>query len=142
MTNISLVFFKEFGKAFPPNLAPSSVISPQLNLNDLTAVPFVTGNFFCVVRVNEGTSFHGKSEGSEVSAGVFLRYRSNIITNGTGTIRLSISGQVKRHTINWNKSYNFTCKLYSGINDAVLDPCPCRISIIQASYLLILARVC
>ena len=41
--------------------------------------------------------------------------------------------QVKRHTINWNQSYNFSCKLYSRIQDAVLDPCPCRISIIQAS---------
>jgi len=86
-----------------PGLRRKHIFDAELNLNDLTAVPFVTGNFFCVVRVNEGTSFHGKSEGSEV----------------------------KRHTINWNESYNFTCKLYSGINDAVLDPCPCRISIIQ-----------
>jgi len=86
-----------------PGLRRSHVFDAELNLNDLTAVPFVKGEFFCAIHVNEGARFRGKTECS----------------------------QVKRHTINWDQAYNFTCRLYSKKSDAVLDPCPCRISIIQ-----------
>jgi len=86
-----------------PGLRRKHIFDVELTLRELTAVPFVSGNFFCNINVNEGAKFHGKTNES----------------------------QVKRHTIDWNQLYNFQCKLYSKRSDAVLDPCPCRITVIQ-----------
>ena len=38
----------------------------QLTLRELSAVPFVSGNFFCNINVNEGAKFHGKTKESQV----------------------------------------------------------------------------
>ena len=45
---------------------PFWFVSWQLNLCELTAVPFVTGDFFCIIDVHEGGKFKGKTTESQV----------------------------------------------------------------------------
>ncbi|XP_072854154.2 EEIG family member 2 isoform X2 [Pogona vitticeps] len=73
----------------------------ELELDDLSSVPFVNGILFCKVRLLDGGSFSGESSREVVQA----------------------------NCVHWKKKFLFMCKMSASATTGVLDPCICRVSV-------------
>ncbi|XP_066508974.1 EEIG family member 2-like [Hoplias malabaricus] len=72
----------------------------DLELEELSSVPFVNGVLFCKVRLTEG----GFTEESN---------REPVLAN----------------CVRWRKKFSFPCKMSASAGTGVLDPCVCRVSV-------------
>ncbi|XP_071558080.1 uncharacterized protein [Temnothorax nylanderi] len=75
--------------------------SVEVNLEELTAVPFVSAVLFAKLRLLDGGSFVDHSTREEV----------------------------QEHTVRWNAKFEFLCKMSANASTGVLDPCILRISV-------------
>ncbi|XP_015175178.1 PREDICTED: uncharacterized protein LOC107065737 [Polistes dominula] len=75
--------------------------SVEVDLEELTAVPFVSAVLFAKLRLLHGGSFVGHSTREEV----------------------------QEHTVRWNAKFEFCCKMSANASTGVLDPCILRISV-------------
>lgn len=75
--------------------------SVEVDLEELTAVPFVSAVLFAKLRLLHGGSFVGNSTREEV----------------------------QEHTVRWNAKFEFCCKMSANASTGVLDPCILRISV-------------
>ncbi|KAM3838687.1 EEIG family member 2 [Vipera latastei] len=73
----------------------------ELELDDLSSVPFVNGILFCKVRLLDGGSFSGESSREVVQA----------------------------NCVHWRKRFSFICKISASATTGILDPCICRVSV-------------
>ncbi|XP_067394432.1 EEIG family member 2 isoform X4 [Emydura macquarii macquarii] len=73
----------------------------ELELDELSSVPFVNGILFCKVRLQDGGSFSGESSREVVQA----------------------------NSVHWKKKFLFMCKMNASATTGILDPCICRVSI-------------
>ncbi|XP_061489864.1 EEIG family member 2 isoform X1 [Rhineura floridana] len=73
----------------------------ELELDELSSVPFVNGILFCKVRLLDGGSFSGESSREVVQA----------------------------NCVHWKKRFLFMCKMSASATTGVLDPCICRVSV-------------
>uniref|UniRef100_A0A8D0HJU8 EEIG family member 2 n=1 Tax=Sphenodon punctatus TaxID=8508 RepID=A0A8D0HJU8_SPHPU len=73
----------------------------ELELDDLSSVPFVNGILFCKVRLLDGGSFSGESSREVVQA----------------------------NCVHWKKKFLFMCKMSASASTGILDPCICRVSV-------------
>ncbi|XP_042320350.1 protein FAM102B isoform X2 [Sceloporus undulatus] len=77
----------------------------ELELDELSSVPFVNGILFCKVRLLDrggaGGGFSGESSREVVQA----------------------------NCVHWKKRFSFMCKMSANTTTGVLDPCICRISV-------------
>ncbi|XP_033007364.1 protein FAM102B isoform X4 [Lacerta agilis] len=73
----------------------------ELELDELSSVPFVNGILFCKVRLQDGGSFSGESSREVVQA----------------------------NCVHWKKRFLFMCKMSASATTGVLDPCICRVSV-------------
>ncbi|KAJ7332420.1 hypothetical protein JRQ81_014600 [Phrynocephalus forsythii] len=73
----------------------------ELELDELSSVPFVNGILFCKVRLLDGGSFSGESSREVVQA----------------------------NSVHWKKKFSFMCKMSASATTGVLDPCICRVSV-------------
>uniref|UniRef100_A0ABM5G922 EEIG family member 2 isoform X4 n=1 Tax=Pogona vitticeps TaxID=103695 RepID=A0ABM5G922_9SAUR len=73
----------------------------ELELDELSSVPFVNGILFCKVRLLDGGSFSGESSREVVQA----------------------------NCVHWKKKFLFMCKMSASATTGVLDPCICRVSV-------------
>ncbi|XP_011506452.1 PREDICTED: protein FAM102B [Ceratosolen solmsi marchali] len=79
--------------------------SVEVGLEELTAVPFVSAVLFAKLRLLDGGSFVDHSTREEV----------------------------QEHTVRWNASFKFLCKMSANASTGVLDPCILRISVRKES---------
>ncbi|XP_006611633.1 protein FAM102A isoform X6 [Apis dorsata] len=75
--------------------------SVEVDLEELTAVPFVNAVLFAKLRLLDGGSFVDHSTREEV----------------------------QEHTVRWNAKFEFLCKMSANASTGVLDPCILRISV-------------
>nr|XP_031840775.1 serine/arginine repetitive matrix protein 2 isoform X2 [Nomia melanderi] len=75
--------------------------SVEVDLEELTAVPFVNAVLFAKLRLLDGGSFVDHSTREEV----------------------------QEHTVRWNARFEFLCKMSANASTCVLDPCILRISV-------------
>ncbi|XP_003394320.2 protein FAM102B isoform X1 [Bombus terrestris] len=75
--------------------------SVEVNLEELTAVPFVNAVLFAKLRLLDGGSFVDHSTREEV----------------------------QEHTVRWDAKFEFLCKMSANASTGVLDPCILRISV-------------
>ncbi|XP_076232021.1 uncharacterized protein LOC143177760 [Calliopsis andreniformis] len=75
--------------------------SVEVDLEELTAVPFVNAVLFAKLRLLDGGSFVDHSTREEV----------------------------QEHTVRWNAKFEFLCKMSANASTCVLDPCILRISV-------------
>ncbi|XP_029164316.1 uncharacterized protein LOC114935608 isoform X2 [Nylanderia fulva] len=75
--------------------------SVEVDLEELTAVPFVSAVLFAKLRLLDGGSFVDHSTREEV----------------------------QEHTVRWNAKFDFLCKMSANASTGVLDPCILRISV-------------
>ncbi|NWX83879.1 F102B protein, partial [Nothoprocta pentlandii] len=73
----------------------------ELELDELSSVPFVNGVLFCKVRLLDGGSFSGESSREVVQA----------------------------NCVRWKKKFLFMCKISASATTGVLDTCICRVSV-------------
>ncbi|XP_039342131.1 protein FAM102B isoform X2 [Mauremys reevesii] len=73
----------------------------ELELDELSSVPFVNGILFCKVRLLDGGSFSGESSREVVQA----------------------------NSVHWKKKFLFICKMSASATTGILDPCICRVSV-------------
>ncbi|KAK2540365.1 Fam102b [Columba guinea] len=73
----------------------------ELELDELSSVPFVNGILFCKVRLLDGGSFSGESSREVVQA----------------------------NCVRWKKKFLFMCKISASATTGILDPCVCRVSV-------------
>ncbi|XP_034635419.1 protein FAM102B isoform X2 [Trachemys scripta elegans] len=73
----------------------------ELELDELSSVPFVNGILFCKVRLLDGGSFSGESSREVVQA----------------------------NSVHWKKKFLFMCKMSASATTGILDPCICRVSV-------------
>ncbi|XP_074859086.1 EEIG family member 2 [Carettochelys insculpta] len=73
----------------------------ELELDELSSVPFVNGILFCKVRLLDGGSFSGESSREVVQA----------------------------NSVHWKKKFLFMCKMNASVTTGILDPCICRVSV-------------
>uniref|UniRef100_A0A8C5RZ97 EEIG family member 2 n=1 Tax=Laticauda laticaudata TaxID=8630 RepID=A0A8C5RZ97_LATLA len=73
----------------------------ELELDELSSVPFVNGILFCKVRLLDGGSFSGESSREVVQA----------------------------NCVHWKKRFSFICKISASATTGILDPCICRVSV-------------
>ncbi|EMP40097.1 hypothetical protein UY3_02674 [Chelonia mydas] len=73
----------------------------ELELDELSSVPFVNGILFCKVRLLDGGSFSGESSREVVQA----------------------------NSVHWKKKFLFMCKMSASATTGILDPCTCRVSV-------------
>ncbi|NWX09155.1 F102B protein, partial [Caloenas nicobarica] len=73
----------------------------ELELDELSSVPFVNGILFCKVRLLDGGSFNGESSREVVQA----------------------------NCVRWKKKFLFMCKISASATTGILDPCICRVSV-------------
>ncbi|XP_075278346.1 EEIG family member 2 isoform X6 [Opisthocomus hoazin] len=73
----------------------------ELELDELSSVPFVNGVLFCKVRLLDGGSFSGESSREVVQA----------------------------NCVRWQKKFLFTCKISASATTGILDTCICRVSV-------------
>ncbi|NWU71687.1 F102B protein, partial [Pterocles burchelli] len=73
----------------------------ELELDELSSVPFVNGILFCKVRLLDGGSFSGESSREVVQA----------------------------NCVRWNKKFLFMCKISASATTGILDTCICRVSV-------------
>ncbi|KAI8491447.1 hypothetical protein Bbelb_306470, partial [Branchiostoma belcheri] len=73
----------------------------DLELEELSAVPFVNGILFSKLRLLEGGTFTELSSREEVS----------------------------EHCVRWNNKFKFACKMMANAATGILDPCICRVSV-------------
>lgn len=73
----------------------------ELELDELSSVPFVNGILFCKVRLLDGGSFSGESSREVVQA----------------------------NCVRWKKKFIFMCKICANATTGVLDTCICRVSV-------------
>ncbi|KAM6454374.1 EEIG family member 2 isoform 1-T1 [Liasis olivaceus] len=73
----------------------------ELELDELSSVPFVNGILFCKVRLLDGGSFSGESSREVVQA----------------------------NCVHWKKRFSFICKISASASTGILDPCICRVSV-------------
>ncbi|XP_075792763.1 EEIG family member 2 isoform X2 [Pelodiscus sinensis] len=73
----------------------------ELELDELSSVPFVNGILFCKVRLQDGGSFSGESSREVVQA----------------------------NSVHWKKKFLFMCKMSASVTTGILDPCICRVSV-------------
>nr|XP_056700959.1 EEIG family member 2 [Euleptes europaea] len=73
----------------------------ELELDELSSVPFVNGILFCKVRLLDGGSFNGESSREVVQA----------------------------NCVHWKKRFLFMCKMSASATTGILDPCICRVSV-------------
>ncbi|XP_035684577.1 protein FAM102A-like isoform X2 [Branchiostoma floridae] len=73
----------------------------DLELEELSAVPFVNGILFSKLRLLEGGTFTELSSREEVS----------------------------EHCVRWRNKFKFACKMMANAATGILDPCICRISV-------------
>ncbi|KAJ8681452.1 hypothetical protein QAD02_017239, partial [Eretmocerus hayati] len=79
--------------------------SVEVGLEELTAVPFVNAVLFAKLRLLDGGSFVDHSTREEV----------------------------QEHTVRWNASFKFLCKMSANASTGVLDPCILRVSVRKES---------
>ncbi|XP_031778963.1 protein FAM102A isoform X2 [Nasonia vitripennis] len=79
--------------------------SVEVGLEELTAVPFVSAVLFAKLRLLDGGSFIDHSTREEVA----------------------------EHTVRWNASFKFLCKMSANASTGILDPCILRISVRKES---------
>ncbi|GMT05635.1 hypothetical protein PENTCL1PPCAC_30787, partial [Pristionchus entomophagus] len=75
--------------------------SVDLQVCQLSDVPLVNAVLFAKVRLLDGGTFENHTERSEV----------------------------RNHSAQWERRFNFTCRIASDPNTGILERCPCRISI-------------
>ncbi|KAM6078715.1 EEIG family member 2 isoform 1-T1 [Theristicus caerulescens] len=73
----------------------------ELELDELSSVPFVNGILFCKVRLLDGGSFSGESSREVVQA----------------------------NCVRWKKKFLFMCKISASATTGILDTCICRVSV-------------
>uniref|UniRef100_A0A669PR71 Family with sequence similarity 102 member B n=1 Tax=Phasianus colchicus TaxID=9054 RepID=A0A669PR71_PHACC len=73
----------------------------ELELDELSSVPFVNGILFCKVRLLDGGSFSGESSREVVQA----------------------------NCVRWKKKFIFMCKISASATTGILDTCICRVSV-------------
>ncbi|XP_041276630.1 protein FAM102B isoform X2 [Onychostruthus taczanowskii] len=73
----------------------------ELELDELSSVPFVNGILFCKVRLLDGGSFSGESSREVVQA----------------------------NCVRWKKKFFFMCKISASATTGILDTCTCRVSV-------------
>uniref|UniRef100_A0A8D0KYJ9 Family with sequence similarity 102 member B n=1 Tax=Strix occidentalis caurina TaxID=311401 RepID=A0A8D0KYJ9_STROC len=73
----------------------------ELELDELSSVPFVNGILFCKVRLLDGGSFTGESSREVVQA----------------------------NCVRWKKKFLFMCKISASATTGILDTCVCRVSV-------------
>ncbi|XP_069718663.1 EEIG family member 2 isoform X1 [Phaenicophaeus curvirostris] len=73
----------------------------ELELDELSSVPFVNGILFCKVRLLHGGSFRGESSREVVQA----------------------------NCVRWKKKFLFMCKISASATTGILDTCICRVSV-------------
>ncbi|NXA84152.1 F102B protein, partial [Thryothorus ludovicianus] len=73
----------------------------ELELDELSSVPFVNGILFCKVRLLDGGSFSGESSREVVQA----------------------------NCVRWKKKFFFMCKISASATTGILDSCTCRVSV-------------
>ncbi|XP_062437201.1 EEIG family member 2 isoform X5 [Rhea pennata] len=73
----------------------------ELELDELSSVPFVNGILFCKVRLLDGGSFSGESSREVVQA----------------------------NCVRWKKRFLFMCKISASATTGILDTCICRVSV-------------
>ncbi|XP_065598836.1 EEIG family member 2 isoform X2 [Cyrtonyx montezumae] len=73
----------------------------ELELDELSSVPFVNGILFCKVRLLDGGSFSGESSREVVQA----------------------------NCVRWKKKFIFMCKISASATTGILDTCVCRVSV-------------
>ncbi|NXG13507.1 F102B protein, partial [Grallaria varia] len=73
----------------------------ELELDELSSVPFVNGILFCKVRLLDGGSFSGESSREVVQA----------------------------NCVRWKKKFLFMCKISASATTGILDTCTCRVSV-------------
>lgn len=73
----------------------------ELELDELSSVPFVNGILFCKVRLLDGGGFSGESSREVVQA----------------------------NCVHWKKRFSFICKISASATTGILDPCICRVSV-------------
>ncbi|GFS09159.1 protein FAM102A-like [Elysia marginata] len=73
----------------------------QLSLEELAAVPYVSGVLFAKVRLNDGGSF------TDISPRV----------------------EIYNNQVKWHSNFEFPCKMTASMANGVLDPCFVRISV-------------
>ncbi|NXY46642.1 F102B protein, partial [Ceuthmochares aereus] len=73
----------------------------ELELDELSSVPFVNGILFCKVRLLNGGSFRGESSREVVQA----------------------------NCVRWKKKFSFMCKISAIATTGILDTCICRVSV-------------
>ncbi|XP_073212944.1 EEIG family member 2 isoform X2 [Lepidochelys kempii] len=73
----------------------------ELELDELSSVPFVNGILFCKVRLLDGGSFSGESSREVVQA----------------------------NSVHWKKKFLFMCKMSASATTGILDPSICRVSV-------------
>uniref|UniRef100_A0A8C3IYX6 EEIG family member 2 n=1 Tax=Chrysemys picta bellii TaxID=8478 RepID=A0A8C3IYX6_CHRPI len=78
----------------------------ELELDELSSVPFVNGILFCKVRLLDGGSFSGESSREVVQA----------------------------NSVHWKKKFLFMCKMSASATTGILDPCICRVSVRKLGF--------
>ncbi|XP_053099492.1 protein FAM102B isoform X1 [Hemicordylus capensis] len=73
----------------------------DMELDELSSVPFVNGILFCKVRLLDGGGFNGESSREVVQA----------------------------NCVHWKKRFSFMCKMSASATSGLLDPCICRVSV-------------
>ncbi|NWH56141.1 F102B protein, partial [Geococcyx californianus] len=73
----------------------------ELELDELSSVPFVNGVLFCKLRLLGGGSFSGESSREVVQA----------------------------NCVRWKKKFLFMCKISASASTGILDTCICRVSL-------------
>ncbi|XP_068808293.1 EEIG family member 2 isoform X7 [Struthio camelus] len=78
----------------------------ELELDELSSVPFVNGILFCKVRLLDGGSFSGESSREVVQA----------------------------NCVRWKKKFLFMCKISASATRGILDACICRVSVRKLGF--------
>ncbi|XP_064371876.1 EEIG family member 2 isoform X4 [Dromaius novaehollandiae] len=78
----------------------------ELELDELSSVPFVNGILFCKVRLLDGGSFSGESSREVVQA----------------------------NCVRWKKKFLFMCKISASATTGILDTCICRVSVRKLGF--------
>ncbi|NXC42502.1 F102B protein, partial [Penelope pileata] len=73
----------------------------ELELDELSSVPFVNGVLFCKVRLLDGGGFSGEASREVVQA----------------------------NCVRWKKKFVFMCKISASATTGILDTCICRVSV-------------
>ncbi|OXB68265.1 hypothetical protein ASZ78_016666 [Callipepla squamata] len=109
----------------------------ELELDELSSVPFVNGILFCKVRLLDGGSFSGESSrvqfknksSSETCQYIKIPVCASVHAGLKSLIVPSEREVVQANCVRWKKKFIFMCKISASATTGILDTCVCRVSV-------------